>query len=201
MIRKFGVRAAMPGFIALELCPELVLIPPNFEKYRYVSGLVQNILRKYDANFDMMSLDEAHLDITSYLQESGCSKTTIVQVCRLVSSPHRPFFQQMRQEIYEQTGLTASAGIAANRMLAKICSDKNKPNGTHVMIRLYSTSTHIGQYELGFTRNEIMDFVQALSVRKVPGIGKVTERILQALGITTLRHVVRFVFHRFIHDY
>jgi DNA polymerase kappa len=147
----------MPGFIAKELCPHLIIVSLNFEKYRAVSQQVQDVLREYDPNFDMMSMDEAYLDLTPFLLNHP-------------DMPRTEVVARIRSEIEQRTGLTASAGIAANRMLAKICSDIKKPNG---------------QYELPNEREAIMEFLKTLSVRRVPGIGKVTERVLQSLSIGT----------------
>uniref|UniRef100_A0AAY4BHD2 DNA polymerase kappa n=1 Tax=Denticeps clupeoides TaxID=299321 RepID=A0AAY4BHD2_9TELE len=145
--RRFGVRAAMPGFIAKKLCPNLVIVPLNFDKYKAVSSQVREVFSDYDQNFLPMSLDEAYLDITAHLEMRRnwpeCQRSYRVFVFCL-------------------------AGIAPNMMLAKVCSDKNKPNG---------------QYRIPPERREVMDFILDLPVRKVPGIGKVTEKMLAALGI------------------
>ncbi|XP_014350449.1 DNA polymerase kappa isoform X4 [Latimeria chalumnae] len=148
--RKFGVRAAMPGFIAKKLCPGLIIVPLNFEKYRAVSKEVQEILAGYDPNFLTMSLDEAYLDITEHLKQ-------------------RQNWPEHRRTFYIGVENTTKNGIAPNMMLAKVCSDKNKPNG---------------QYRIPADRQAVMDFIKDLPTRKVPGIGKVTEKMLNALGIT-----------------
>ncbi|XP_008050232.1 DNA polymerase kappa [Carlito syrichta] len=229
--RRFGVRAAMPGFIAKRLCPQLIIVPPNFDKYRAVSKEVKEILADYDPNFMAMSLDEAYLNITKHLQERqdwpedkrrhfikmGNSIETdkpekeadkLSELERSISpllfeesppdlqSPGNPFqvnfeeqnnpqiiqnsvvfgtsaeevVKEIRFRIEQKTTLTASAGIAPNTMLAKVCSDKNKPNG---------------QYQILPTRQAVMDFIKNLPIRKVSGIGKVTEKMLKALGIIT----------------
>ncbi|CAG8727127.1 14982_t:CDS:10, partial [Acaulospora morrowiae] len=155
--RKFGVRSAMPGFIAKRLCPNLILVPLHFEKYRTVSMQVRKVFAQYDPNFTPMSLDEAYLDVTEYIQKTGRSPDEVVQ--------------QIRDEIFSKTRLTASAGIAANKLLAKVCSDINKPNG---------------QYRIQNNLDCIMEFIRNLPARKVSGIGRVTERILDALEIKTL---------------
>ncbi|KXS15977.1 DNA/RNA polymerase [Gonapodya prolifera JEL478] len=159
--RAFGVRAAMPGYIALRLCPELKFVRPDHRKYSAASEEVRKVFQRYDPNFRPMSLDEAYLDLTPYLSMHP-EDTPITVVSR------------MREEILSETGLTASAGIAANSLLAKVCSDRNKPNG---------------QYFLPFDRESILEFVQALPVRKPPGIGKVTEQFLHALGIRTCKEI------------
>lgn len=236
LARRFGVRAAMPGFIAKKLCPNLHIVPLNFDKYRAVSKEVREIFSEYDPNFLPLSLDEAYLDITDHLEERltwpeerrrvvvrtektgngnppadvESSKANCEPEETLCTSPvlfeDSPTFlpdqcpdlfrqdtecenkerlqenvlvfgtsaeeavREMRFRIEQKTTLTASAGIAPNMMLAKVCSDKNKPNG---------------QYTIAHDRQAVMDFIKDLSIRKVPGIGKVTEKMLRALGITT----------------
>ncbi|NP_001382828.1 DNA polymerase kappa isoform 7 [Homo sapiens] len=229
--RRFGVRAAMPGFIAKRLCPQLIIVPPNFDKYRAVSKEVKEILADYDPNFMAMSLDEAYLNITKHLEERqnwpedkrryfikmgssvendnpGKEVNKLSEHERSISPllfeespsdvqpPGDPFqvnfeeqnnpqilqnsvvfgtsaqevVKEIRFRIEQKTTLTASAGIAPNTMLAKVCSDKNKPNG---------------QYQILPNRQAVMDFIKDLPIRKVSGIGKVTEKMLKALGIIT----------------
>lgn len=229
LARRFGVRAAMPGFIAKKLCPGLTIVPLNFDKYRDVSKQVREVLADYDPNFLPMSLDEAYLDLTEHLKERNKwpeekrtyflrtdtaessnvsedelkvteAKDTLptspvlfedspplslernVPTCEpqgeTVSMKNAIIFgksvedavEELRFRIEQKTTLTASAGIAPNMMLAKVCSDKNKPNG---------------QYRIPSDRQAVMDFVKDLPIRKVPGIGKVTEKMLKALEITT----------------
>ncbi|XP_068077613.2 DNA polymerase kappa [Danio rerio] len=212
--RRFGVRAAMPGFIAKKLCPDLVIVPTNFDKYRAVSAQVREIFSEYDPTFMPMSLDEAYLDITEHLEQRKhwpdtmrthkiCDAKTESDACRSTSESERDELspvlfedspssspslsgadgkaevfgtsaeeavREMRFRIEQKTSLTASAGIAPNMMLAKVCSDKNKPNG---------------QYRIPPERQVVMDFMKDLPVRKVSGVGKVTEKMLAALGIVT----------------
>ncbi|XP_075694575.1 DNA polymerase kappa isoform X2 [Rhinoderma darwinii] len=232
LARRFGVRAAMPGFIAKKLCPDLHIVPPNFDKYR----AVREIFSEYDPNFLPLSLDEAYLDITDHLEErltwaderrrfvvrtgntENVKSPAVVESTPVTCEPEEtlctspvlfddsPTFlpdqcpglsrrdtdceheerplenvfvfgtsaeeavREMRFRIEQKTTLTASAGIAPNMMLAKVCSDKNKPNG---------------QYIIPHDRQAVLDFIKDLPIRKVPGIGKVTEKMLRALGITT----------------
>ncbi|WOK99630.1 DNA polymerase kappa isoform X2 [Canna indica] len=155
--RKYGVRAAMPGFIARKLCPELIFVPTNFEKYTHYSELTRNVFSKYDPDFIATSLDEAYLNITDTCNQRGIS-------CEDVAA-------ELKNSIYQETGLTCSVGVAPNRMLAKVCSDINKPNGHFILLN---------------NQNAVMTFVSSLPIRKVGGIGKVTEQILrEVLGITT----------------
>ncbi|KAI8050890.1 hypothetical protein BDF22DRAFT_693866 [Syncephalis plumigaleata] len=154
--RKFGIRSAMPGYIAKKLCPELIIIPVNGAKYKAISKQVQAILERYDPQFLAAGIDESYLNLTNYMEETGMTAE---------EATHK-----IRQEIFEKTNLTASAGIAANKRLAKICSDINKPNG---------------QYTLKNDKDVIMKFVRELPVRQLNGIGRVTEQLLGALGVTT----------------
>ncbi|XP_026391442.1 DNA polymerase kappa isoform X1 [Papaver somniferum] len=155
--RKFGVRAAMPGFIARKLCPELVFVPVDFTKYNYYSDLTRKVFQKYDHNFIAASLDEAYLDITEICKERSASSEEIAG--------------ELRKDIYEGTGLTCSAGVAPNLLLAKVCSDINKPNG---------------QFVLPNDRTAVRTFISSLPIRKIGGIGKVTESLLrEVLGIKT----------------
>ncbi|KAI1111021.1 hypothetical protein F5Y14DRAFT_333104 [Nemania sp. NC0429] len=154
--RKFGCRSGMAGFVAKKLCPELLLIRPNFEKYTAKAHEVRDILADYDPRFESASIDEAYLNITEYCAEHDMTAEEAVQ--------------QMRDEIHEKTKITVSAGIAANAKLAKICSNFNKPNG---------------QYSLPNDRNAIITFMRDLPTRKVNGIGRVFERELQEIGVRT----------------
>lgn len=180
--RRFGVRAAMPGFIARKLCPHLVIVESNFDKYRSASNIVRSILARYDENVSMASLDEGYLDLTSLVEskllssESSNAEVNDLtareqQRCSLVEQ----IVAKMRAEIHQATGLTASAGIACNSMLAKICSDRNKPDG---------------QFLLQRRRADIYAFLQPLPVRRVSGIGPVTSQLLAALGVTVCGHVL-----------
>ncbi|RIA84768.1 hypothetical protein C1645_783497 [Glomus cerebriforme] len=147
--RKFGVRSGMPGYFAKVLCPQIVIVKPNFEKYTAVSRQIRTIFARYDPNFSAMSLDEAFLDLTSYVQNYDRTPEDVVQ--------------QIRNEIYDETKLTASAGIAANKLLAKVCADVKKPNG---------------QFRLANDKNIIIEFLRDLPVRKICGIGQVAAKVL-----------------------
>lgn len=151
--RKYGVRSAMPGFIAKQLCPALIFVEPHFDKYEAASKDVFEVLRQYDAHTRMMSLDEAKLDLTAYLAAAGKNLDDVEQIV-----------QEIRERVLSKTGLTCSGGIGPNFMVAKIASDINKPNG---------------QYHVPFSREGILKFLGPISTRKVGGIGKVTERVLK----------------------
>lgn len=112
--RKFGVRSAMSGIIAARCCPELIFVPPRFDRYQEVSRIIRSIFFEYTDDVEPLSLDEAFLDVTEN-KVGGKSATLIAQ--------------EIRQRIKEVTGLNASAGISVNKFTAKIASDINKPNG------------------------------------------------------------------------
>ncbi|GAB2247102.1 hypothetical protein Droror1_Dr00006984 [Drosera rotundifolia] len=161
--RKYGVRAAMPGFIARKLCPELIFVPTDFKKYTHYSTLTRKVFHSYDPNYFAASLDEAYLDITDVCAARGATSEEIAE--------------ELRSNVFRETGLTCSAGVAPNRMLAKVCSDINKPNG---------------QFVLPNDRMAIMAFISSLPIRKIGGIGKVTEKILrEVLGISTCEDMLK----------
>lgn len=160
--RRYGVRSAMPGFIALKLCPELVFVSPDFEKYQKASMITRDVFQRYDPDFEAGSLDEAYLDVTEY--------------CEIHKMIGEDVAAQIRAAVKEETGgLTCSCGIAPNKMLAKVCSDQNKPNG---------------QFHLQPTRNSIMKFVSSLPVRKIPGVGRVTEHILKSFQVEVCQDIL-----------
>ena len=158
--RKFGVRSAMPTYIAKKLCPDLVCVPLNFTKYIQKAEEIRAVLAKADPDYQAASLDEAYLNITAYVDSLNMTPDQAVA--------------ELRQEIYMKTGLTVSAGIAANSRLAKIGSNRNKPNG---------------QFRLANDRRAILDFMSTLPVRKVNGIGKVLERQLDAIGVKQCKDI------------
>lgn len=151
--RKFGVRAAQPTAFALKLCPHLKVIPGNFKRYQQVSEEIHEIFSEYTDLVEPLSLDEAFLDVSDSPFCHG-SATLIAQ--------------EIRQKIFDKTGLTASAGVAPNKLLAKIASDWNKPNGQYVV-----------------TPDQVESFALKLPVGKLFGVGKVTEAHLKEHGIHT----------------
>ncbi|KAK9820063.1 hypothetical protein WJX72_005623 [[Myrmecia] bisecta] len=154
LARKFGVRSAMPGFIARKLCPELVFVRPDFAKYKAASDQTRAIFCEYDPEFEAGSMDEAYLDVTDYCHAHGITGRAVAQ--------------EVRIRVHQETRLTCSAGIAPNTMIAKVCSDINKPNG---------------QFEVPADADAVRKFVEPLPIRKVSGIGKVAEQTLKALGV------------------
>ncbi|KAJ5734002.1 hypothetical protein N7493_002788 [Penicillium malachiteum] len=156
LARKFGVRSGMASFVAKKLCPQLVLLPQNYEKYTAKAKEIRAIMAQYDPLFESASIDEAYLNITPYCVDNNMNPEEVVQ--------------QMRAEILETTKVSVSAGIAANAKIAKISSNQNKPNG---------------QFRVANERSAIMDFMRSLPVRKVNGVGRVFERELSSIGIET----------------
>lgn len=155
--RKFGVRSAMSSSMAKKLCPQGIFIRPRFEAYKKISQQVFQILSKYCTKIEPMSLDEAYLDVTQEAQKSSATEIA----------------QKIRNEIYETTKLTASAGIAPNKMIAKIASDLNKPNGLTVI-----------------KPAQCYHFMQTLSLKKIPFIGPVTYQKFAAHQLLTCKDVI-----------
>ena len=154
--RKFGCRSGMAGFVAMKLCPDLICLPLNFEKYTAKAQEVREILVEYDPRFESASIDEAYLNITQFCQEKDMDPEDAVS--------------QLRKEVAEKTKITISAGIAANAKIAKIASNRNKPNG---------------QFRVANDRATILAFMRDLPTRKVNGVGRVFERELDAIGVKT----------------
>lgn len=151
--RRFGVHSAMPAQRAERLCPQAIFVPPDFSRYREASRRVRNIFLQHTESVEPLSLDEAYLDVTESL--TGLPSATAIA-------------RAIRAEIREETGLTASAGVAPNKFLAKIASDWRKPDGLFVI-----------------RPRDVDAFVATLEVGRIPGVGKVTEARLAALGIRT----------------
>lgn len=146
----------MAGFVAMKLCPNLICLPLNFEKYTAKAQEVREILVEYDPRFESASIDEAYLNITQYCEEKHMDPEDAVS--------------QLRNEVSEKTKITISAGIAANAKIAKIASNRNKPNG---------------QFRVANDRATILAFMRDLPTRKVNGVGRVFERELDAIGVKT----------------
>lgn len=157
--RKFGVHSAMPTFMALQRCPKLIILPTRFDVYRRESGGIREILRRFTPLVEPLSLDEAYLDVSAH---PGAATPGALA-------------EEIRGLIRQRTRLTASAGIGPNKLIAKIASDLNKPNG---------------QCEVA--PEDVDDFMADLPVRKLWGIGAVTEQKLDSLGIHTCAEMQRF---------
>jgi DNA polymerase-4 len=151
--RKFGVKSAMSGVQAARLCPQLIFVRPRFDRYKEISKQIRAIFLEYTDLVEPLSLDEAYLDVTE--NKKGNPSATLIA-------------KEIRQKIFEKTGLTASAGISVNKFVAKIASDYNKPNGQKTV-----------------NPDEVEAFIEVLDVKKFYGIGKVTAEKMYQLGIYT----------------
>ena len=151
--RKFGVRSAMPGRIAMEKCPHLIVVKPRFNRYKEISQIIRSIFYEFTDLVEPLSLDEAYLDVT----ENKKGIESAQEIAR-----------QIRSRIFEETGLTASAGISVNKFLAKVASDYRKPNGQKT---IHPT--------------QILEFMEELPIEKFHGIGKVTANKMHELHIYT----------------
>jgi DNA polymerase-4 len=152
--RKFGVRSAMPAVRAERLCPNAVFLPPDFTRYRAVSRQVREIFKRHTDLIEPLSLDEAYLDVSE-------NKTALPTATKVA--------QTIREQIHTELRLTASAGVAPNKFLAKIASDWKKPDGLFVI-----------------QPEEINSFLSPLPVGRLPGVGKVTEEKLKTMAIDTV---------------
>jgi DNA polymerase IV len=157
--RKFGVRSAMPAVRAERLCPEAIFVPPDFTRYKAASIAARNIFQRHTDLIEPLSLDEAYLDVT----ENKMNLLTATRVAKAI-----------REQIREELNLTASAGVAPNKFLAKIASDWRKPDGLFVI-----------------QPHEVQDFLFSLPVGRVPGVGHVTESRMKAAGIATVGDLYR----------
>jgi DNA polymerase-4 len=167
--RVFGLRSAMSMGQAKKLCPQVIVIEPNFEKYREVSAQIHQIFQQYTPLIEPLSLDEAYLDVTENLKNIASATEVAAQI---------------RADIFAVTGLTASAGVAPNKFLAKIASDWNKPNGLFVI-----------------KPNQVLRFIQDLALNKIPGVGKVTQERLQQLNLHTLGDLQKIDENVLIHHF
>ncbi|APY08355.1 DNA polymerase IV [Winogradskyella sp. J14-2] len=151
--RKFGVKSAMSGRLAEKLCPELIFVRPRFDRYKDISNRIRKIFFDYTDLVEPLSLDEAYLDVTD--NKIGLPSATLIA-------------QKIRQRIYDEVGLTASAGISINKFIAKVASDYNKPNGQKTV-----------------NPEDVLQFLEDLDIRKFYGVGKVTAEKMYQKGIFT----------------
>lgn len=151
--RKFGVKSAMSGQLAKKLCPDLIFVRTDFERYKEISNKIRAIFFDYTDLVEPLSLDEAYLDVT--LNKKGNPSASLIA-------------EEIRNQIYNEVGLTASAGISINKFVAKVASDYNKPNGQKTV-----------------NPEEVLNFLEALDIRKFYGIGKVTAEKMYQKGIFT----------------
>ncbi|MGB5817870.1 MAG: DNA polymerase IV [Saonia sp.] len=151
--RKFGVRSAMSGYLAKRNCPDLIFVKPRFARYKEISQNIRQLFFEYTDLVEPLSLDEAYLDVT--VNKKGNPSATLIAT-------------EIRQRIYDELGLTASAGISINKFIAKVASDYNKPNGQKTV-----------------NPEEVLPFLENLEIRKFHGVGKVTAAKMYTLGIFT----------------
>ncbi|NND15094.1 MAG: DNA polymerase IV [Eudoraea sp.] len=149
--RKYGVRSAMTGYQAKKNCPDLIFVKPRFDRYREISKQIRTIFYDYTDLVEPLSLDEAYLDVTQ--NRKGNPSATLIA-------------KEIRERIWKEVHLTASAGISINKFIAKVASDVNKPNG---------------QKTVG--PNEVIPFLEDLDIRRFYGVGKVTAEKMYKLGI------------------
>ncbi len=151
--RKFGVKSAMSGRLAIKLCPELIFVRTDFARYNEISQKVRQVFYDYTDLVEPLSLDEAYLDVTE--NKKGNPSASLIA-------------QEIRTRIYNEVGLTASAGISINKFIAKVASDYNKPNGQKTV-----------------NPEEVLQFLEDLDIRKFYGVGKVTAEKMYQKGIFT----------------
>lgn len=151
--RKFGVRSAMAGNLAIKLCPDLIFIKPHFDRYSEISKAIRAIFYEYTDLVEPLSLDEAYLDVTH--NKKGNPSASLIA-------------KEIRERIFNEIGLTASAGISINKFVAKVASDFNKPNGQKTV-----------------NPEDVLLFLEQLDIRKFYGVGKVTADKMYQNGIFT----------------
>ena len=151
--RKFGVRSAMSGMLARKLCPDLIFVKPRFERYKEISQQIRKIFLEYTDLVEPLSLDEAYLDVTE--NKKGHPSATLIA-------------KEIREKIKLKTGLNASAGISINKLIAKVASDINKPNGQKTV-----------------PPEEVISFLETLDIKKFYGVGKVMKEKMYRHGIYT----------------
>jgi nucleotidyltransferase/DNA polymerase involved in DNA repair len=157
--RKFGIHSAMPSRTAFQKCPQAVFLPVNMARYKEVSRRIMRIFETYSPLVQPLSIDEAFLDVTGAQRLFGDGETIA---------------EKIRRDILDQTGLTASVGVAPNMYLAKIASDMNKPDGLTLV---------------PFEQEAIEKLLAPLPISRMWGIGKVTQKKLHSLGLTTIGHL------------
>lgn len=151
--RPFGVRSAISGALAKKYCPELIFVRPRFDRYKEISTKIRSIFLDYTDLVEPLSLDEAYLDVT--FNKKGNPSASLLA-------------KEIRERIFQEVGLTASAGISINKFVAKIASDYNKPNGQKTV-----------------AEHEVIPFLEVLPIKKFHGVGKVTTEKMYQLGIFT----------------
>ena len=160
LARSFGVHSAMPSYKAKQLCPDLVIIPGRMQVYVEISKQIKEIYARYTHLIEPLSLDEAFLDVTD---------------CKMFQGSATYIAEDIRRTIFEELNLTASAGVAPVKFLAKIASDENKPNGICVI-----------------TPEKIPAFIKTLPLKKIPGVGKVAQQKLAEKGLVNCADVQQY---------
>jgi len=158
--RKFGVRSAMPSATAGRLCPKGVFVPPRMDRYREESRRIMEIIAASGAVIEQVSIDEAYLDLSAHCQGVNADASLLLGL---------PIARELKRQIVEQRQLTASIGIAANKLLAKLASDFNKPDGLTLV-----------------PERDKVQFLRPMPVRAIHGVGKVTEQALHSAGLRTV---------------
>eukprot|EP00834_Sanchytrium_tribonematis_P001194 NODE_27_length_39007_cov_1.590650.p9 type:complete len:472 gc:universal NODE_27_length_39007_cov_1.590650:4635-6050(+) len=156
--RKYGIRAGMPGFIAKQLYPELKIVPLHFDKYKRDSILFKKALGEFSETIQSGGLDEAYVDLTDLVKTHDIESVV----------------SQIRNRIFELTGLTCSAGVGPNKLVAKIASDEKKPNGQFVV-----------------DHSELPAFISKLPIKRIFGVGKVTSNLLSGIGISCCADLIK----------
>jgi DNA polymerase-4 len=169
LARSFGVHSAMPSYKAKQLCPELLIIPGRMQVYIDVSKQIKEIYHRYTDLVEPLSLDEAFLDVTD---------------CKLCQGSATYIAEDIRRTIFEELNLTASAGVASVKFLAKIASDENKPNGIFVI-----------------TPDQIPAFIKTLPLKKIPGVGKVAQLNLAEKGLVSCADVQQYSAEKLLSEF
>jgi len=159
--RRFGVRSAMPVSRAIRLCPQAILTPPRFSIYEGISQEIQRLLQNYTDRIEPIALDESFLDVSEYCRQNLVKAGLVAH--------------QLRRQIFRETGLTASAGVAPNKLVAKIASGHKKPDGLTVV-----------------APEQVADFLSPLPIGELWGVGPVTEKRFQHLGIATIGDLANY---------
>lgn len=159
--RQFGARSAMPMHKARSLCPEAIVAPPRFSVYQQVSDDIQSIFRQYTEKIEPIALDESFLDVSQHCEEHSVKAGVLAR--------------DIRRQIQQKTGCTASAGVAPNKLVAKIASGFHKPNGLTIV-----------------TPEQVEGFLASLSIGELWGVGPVNERRFLSLGVTTIGQLAAF---------
>ena len=167
--RRYGVHSAMASGYALKLCPQLLIVPGNMEKYREASYVMREIFQDYSDKVEPLSLDEAYIDVTDCEHHQG-SATLIAK--------------EIKQRVFDALEITVSAGVAPNKFVAKIASDWNKPDGLYVV-----------------TPAKMQGFIDTLSVKKLHGVGKVTQEKLKRLNLELCSDIKRYPLRKLIKEF